>query len=176
MPSLIVFDVLELSERWIIFVITGIYLFTQKDTLIWIKEVCSFAFFKILFVTLTFFALAYVFIESEQWYYLMFCFIIYPFVSVPIQEFFFRYFFFKRYSFLPRFILRSLNIFAFVFYHGIYGNKEAVIFSFFGGIFFTEIYNSKRSFTLVCIVHGALGVILFLSGFLNSFTDLFVAH
>ena len=173
LPSLILFGYLSLSDRWILFLITGIYLIKTGMFSQFVKQISKknvYQFILSLSFTLT---LVLFYSDDTNRNYLLFSFVLYPFFSVPLQEFFFRYFFYKQYSIYSPVLLRVLNITGFTFYHVIYGNKEAVIFSFLGGILFSEIYIRTKSFLLVWAFHALLGVILFLSGFLNSFTDLF---
>lgn len=185
MPCLIVLDVIALKYRWILFVLTSLYVMPMiiviKPALpdlgisknqIWF--VLKTAFLYAFGVGLTLTSLNYfeVFAEKLLIVYLI-VFILYPLVSAPIQELFFRSYFFYRYkNLLNQQFLVLLNILLFAFYHKIYGGWLAVLLSLIGGGVLTLIYSRYKNYWTVCLAHGILGVLIYASGFGEYFTDL----
>lgn len=107
-------------------------------------------------------------IEKSKLYF--FVMIFYPILSVIPQEFIFRKFFFKRYSFYfssNKFLF--LNSACFSWAHIIFNNYLAVVFTFIGGYLFVQTYKRTNSFSLVCIEHILYGNLLFTIGLGNFF-------
>lgn len=184
-PLLIVFNVVELRFRWLLFAIIFLYV----GRMLWIIKpslsdlginnysskrilfLCSSYSIVILLVCLILYFRD-ILSGSSLLFYLI-VLIIYPIVSAPIQEVFFRSYFFHRYSELTHpYILGVLNILLFAFYHKIYGDWLAVWLSLVGGLILTLLYIIKRNFFWNWIIHGMLGVLVFVTGFGKYFTDL----
>lgn len=107
-------------------------------------------------------------VEKPKMYFLVMIF--YPILSVLPQEFIFRKFFFKRYSFyFSSNIFLLLNTFCFAWAHIIFNNYLAIIFTFIGGYLFAQTYKRTNSFSLVCIEHILYGNLLFTIGLGNFF-------
>lgn len=185
MPSLIVLDVVALKYRWFLFALTSLYLlpiivtlkpslpdlgiskyrfwFVLKGALLYAVGVGSILASLIYFGCLT---------EKLLIVYLI-VFILYPLVSAPIQELFFRSYFFYRYnSLMNRKVLIFLNIILFAFYHKIYGGWLAVLLSLIGGGLLAWLYSRDKNYWTVCLAHGILGVLVYAVGLGRYFTDL----
>lgn len=96
--------------------------------------------------------------------------VLYPLISVVVQEVVFRHFFYYRYRHLFRnrklFILANAAVFSYA--HIVFLNPVSVLFTFLGGIIFAHTYLRSRSLLLVCIEHSLYGDMLFTIG-LGSF-------
>ncbi len=92
--------------------------------------------------------------------------LIYPFLSVLPQEFFYRYFYFQRYRalFPGRRGLIISNAFAFAWAHLIYHNAIALTLTFSGGLLFAFRYERTRNFTAVWLEHTLYGIWIFTVG------------
>lgn len=94
---------------------------------------------------------------------------VYTFLSVIPQEFFYRSFFFKRYHDLitQRYgftIFLLINSALFCFAHFFFHNTLVYILTFCGGIIFTLSYKKHQSLWLVSAEHSAYGLWLFTIG------------
>jgi len=185
LPLLIIFNFVNLKYRWFLFAFIFVYIIVlinmMKPTLrdfkilgIKISKVLRLTFLYIIASLLILLILYFqntISLNSLTFYLLVL--IVYPLVSVPIQEIFFRFFYFHRYSNLTsQNTIIFLNILLFAFYHKIYGGWISVILSFAGGIIITFIYLKYNSYWWACICHGILGIIVFVTGLGKYFTDL----
>jgi membrane protease YdiL (CAAX protease family) len=99
--------------------------------------------------------------------------LVYPLISVPLQELFFRSYFFLRYQDLVRpGVLGLLNVLLFAVYHTIYGGWLSLSLSLLGGTLLTALFLAYRRFWIVWVAHGILGLAVFLAGFGRHFTTL----
>ena len=95
--------------------------------------------------------------------------LVYTFLSVVPQEFFYRSFFFKRYySWLhPQYgfsVFLLINASLFCFAHFFLHNTLVYILTFCGGVIFTLSYKKHQSLWLVSAEHSAYGLWLFTLG------------
>ncbi len=95
--------------------------------------------------------------------------LLYPAISVPLQEMLYRSLFFQRYArILPDLPLAILiNALLFAWLHVFLG-PLSMLLSFVAGLFFAETYLRSRSFALVCLEHALYGNLVFTIG-LGSF-------
>jgi uncharacterized protein len=185
LPLLIIFNFVNLKYRWFLFALIFIYIIVliklMKPTLrdfkilrIKISKVLRWVFLystALLLILLLLYFQDVITLNSFAFYLIVL--IVYPLVSAPIQEIFFRSFFFYRYSNLTnQSAIILLNILLFAFYHKIYGGWISVILSLAGGIIITFIYLKYNSYWWACICHGILGIIVFVTGLGKYFTDL----
>lgn len=175
LPTLIVSDVLQLSDRWIIFTFIGAHLIYvyHKKMIKFLKRIKLNDYLLFLGLVSVASIAAYSISTPQNRLFYFFILVTYPLISVPLQEAFFRIYFFKRYKFMPLIFKRTLNVIGFAYFHLIYGNLEAFMFTLVGGIIFTEYYIRSKSFKSVWILHALLGSGVFLLGFTDSFTDIF---
>lgn len=104
---------------------------------------------------------------------LLFIFLYYPFISAPLQEYFFRTYFYARFKGIKKPLLFWINIFSFAYFHLMYGGWLAVYLSFISGLIINLNYQRyKNDFTII-FIHALQGVLIFLMGYLNYFTDFF---
>lgn len=184
-PLLIVFNIIELRFRWILFAIIFVYvggmLWRRKPDLqeigisrssfATIIKWCSIYSLGVTVICLVLYMQDYLTLPDLLFYLVVL--IIYPIISAPAQEIFFRSFFFYRYSELSSpYVVGVLNIVLFAFYHKMYGGWLAVWLSLVGGIILTVLYMKSRNYWWVWICHGFLGVLVFVSGLGKHFTDL----
>jgi membrane protease YdiL (CAAX protease family) len=92
--------------------------------------------------------------------------IFYPLLSVYPQELIYRSFYFHRYDNLIKnhSLAILLNAILFGYMHIIFHNWVAVILTFFGGLFFANLYVRSRSILFVSIVHAVYGSMIFTLG------------
>jgi len=184
-PLLIIFDIIELKYRWFLFLFIFIYVGLMIKIIrpsyydLGIKHIRISALLKgllayiLIVLTLILFLYLRKIISIQSSVFYLGVLIIYPLLSAPAQELFFRSFFFFRYNELTnQYILATLNILFFAFYHRIYGGWLSVLLSLVGGIVLTSLYLKYKNFWWVCICHGILGIVVFISGLGKHFTDL----
>ena len=108
--------------------------------------------------------------NSEQ---MIFIFLYYPFISAPLQEYFYRTYYFARFKGIKKSLLFWLNIFSFAYIHLMYGGWLFVYFSFIAGLIINLNYRRYRNDFSIIFIHAFQGIIIFLFGYLNYFTDVF---
>jgi len=103
--------------------------------------------------------------RTHPWIFLALC-IFYPVFSAFGQEIIYRTFLYRRYKVLfPRewhFILISGITFSFL--HIVYYDPVSMILTFIGGIYFARVYVQTRSVLFSSVLHGCMGIIVFLVG------------
>jgi len=96
--------------------------------------------------------------------------LLYPLVSVVVQEIIFRHFFYHRYRRFFKstayFILANAAVFSYA--HIVFLNPVSLFFTFLGGIIFSITYLRSRSLLLVSLEHALYGDLIFTIG-LGSF-------
>jgi membrane protease YdiL (CAAX protease family) len=100
--------------------------------------------------------------KPDRWVMVIF---LYPVLSALPQEIIFRSFIFRRFA--PLFTPTQLSIasaLAFGWAHIILMNWVAVVFSFLGGLLFTDTYRKTRSLAAVCFEHALYGCYIFTIG------------
>lgn len=98
---------------------------------------------------------------------------VYPVVSVPAQEFYFRSFFFMRYrELLKPLPLAGVNAMTFSFYHALFGGWMSIIASLAGGAVLSLLYVRFRNVLVCAVVHFLLGLLAYFSGNAHLFTRL----
>lgn len=105
--------------------------------------------------------------------YLLFVFIFYPFVSAPLQEYFFRTYYYARFKGINRSLLFWYNIITFGLIHYMYGGILAVYFSVISGLIINLNYRKHQNDLAISGLHGIHGIVIFLLGYTDYFTDLF---
>ncbi|NIM15195.1 MAG: CPBP family intramembrane metalloprotease [Candidatus Aminicenantes bacterium] len=183
-PLSVVLGFVAVESRWLIWTITAIYLLTiilaqKPDSVALGLSSLSFRRLSALMIVevaiLTAFYLFFVFhwIDRQLLVRLIIILFLYPLLSVPAQEFFFRSFFFFRYGqvFEAR-LLIVVNTLSFAFYHMIFGSWIATITSLGAGFALSILYHKYRNFFLNCIIHAIFGILVFLMGWADHFTPL----
>jgi uncharacterized protein len=99
--------------------------------------------------------------------------VLYPVLSVYLQELIFRAFFFHRYAVLfaserARVLASAV---AFALAHLVMRNLFALVLSFIGGVLFARTYARSRSLLLVGLEHALLGDAIFTVGLGSYFFD-----
>lgn len=97
---------------------------------------------------------------------------LYPAVSVPAQEIFFRGFFFARYDLFPGAVIVPVNALLFSLYHAIFGSGLAVAAAAVAGAILAAVYRRSRDLYRCWLLHYAFGVAAYLGGFAEGFTAL----
>lgn len=185
-PLSVVLGLVSVESRWLIWTITAIYLLTiiiahKPDSVtlgfsslsfrrlsgIMIVEVAILMAFYLLFVFHC--------IDRQLLFRLIIVLFLYPLLSVPAQEFFFRSFFFFRYGqiFEAR-LLIATNALSFAIYHMIFGSWSAIIASLIAGFALSFLYHKYRNFFICWIIHTVFGSLVFLMGWADRFTTLLV--
>jgi len=183
-PATIILGLVELKYRWFFFGLTFVYVagivwpttpkWTNRE--FWIKKL-RFLLKWIALYLLALFGICFLLYWQghcalNDLIFGLLVFAVYP-VSAAAQELFFRVYFFRRYEALCNGkALFVLNVLLFAFYHKIYGNWLAMIFSLAGGVILTSVYWRRRLFWPVWALHAALGIAIFMSGLGQHFTDL----
>ena len=92
--------------------------------------------------------------------------ILYPVLSVYVQEVFFRAWFFHRYErlFGTGTAMVVANSIAFGLGHAMFGNWIAVPLSTLGGVLFAITYVRTKSLAAVCVEHALIGNVVFTTG------------
>ena len=110
--------------------------------------------------------------RDRPWFWLA-VMLLYPLVSVYLQEVIFRAFFFHRYGALFASdrgrVLASAALFAFA--HIVMRNVPALLLTFVGGLMFAGVYARTRSLALACLEHAVLGDFVFTIGLGTFFFD-----
>jgi membrane protease YdiL (CAAX protease family) len=102
--------------------------------------------------------------RPETWAKIM---ILYPLLSVPVQELVYRTFFFHRYGPLfgtQRGLLVIVNGLLFGFAHIMFGNWVAIAGTAVIGMLLAYRYEATRSFWAICIEHALWGALVFTVG------------
>jgi membrane protease YdiL (CAAX protease family) len=100
-------------------------------------------------------------------------FVLYPAISVPAQEIFFRGFFFARYgNLLPACALIAANAVLFGLYHAIFGSGLAVAAAMAAGALLAALYSRTRNLYLSWVLHYGFGVAAYAIGWADGFTAL----
>ena len=183
-PLSVVLGFAAVETRWLVWAITAIYLLAiiliqKPDSAALGLSSLSFrklwALMIVLVAILTALYLFFVFhwLDRKLLVRLIFILFLYPLISVPAQEFFFRSFFFFRYGqvFEPR-LLIVVNTLSFAFYHMIFENWTATLGSLAAGLVLSILYHKYRNFFLNCIIHAMFGILAFLIGWAGHFTTL----
>lgn len=119
----------------------------------------------VIFFTYMFFEEYFLIFINEKTKYFLLVMIFYPLLSVIPQEFIFRKFFFKRYSFtFSSNYLLLINVFCFTWAHIFFNNYLALLVTLLGGYLFAQTYTKTNSFSLVCLEHILYGNLLFTIG------------
>jgi membrane protease YdiL (CAAX protease family) len=99
--------------------------------------------------------------------------LLYPVVSVYLQEVIFRAFFFHRYASVftsDRGLVLGSAV-AFAHAHLIMRNVPALVLTFAGGLMFAGAYARSRALALACLEHALLGDFVFTIGLGSFFFD-----
>lgn len=183
-PLSVILGIASVETRWLMWTITAIYLLTillarKPDSAalglsslnsrkLWALMIVALAILTALYLSFVFLRL-----NRQLLVRLIFILLLYPLVSVPAQEFFFRSFFFFRYGqvFEPR-LLIAVNTLSFALYHMIFGNWAASLASLAAGVVLAILYHKFRNFFLNCLLHATFGILVFLMGWAGHFTTL----
>ena len=182
-PILFSANVFSFKERWIYFL--GIFIYITYQTIV--NKLYKQLHFKkvskkdIIFATsisiaslllLKYIVLDYFigYNESYDHEFYLFIAVLYPLVSVPLQELFFRFYYFERFSVQQdNKLLIILNIISFAIYHHMYGGWLPVVLTALASLIFTYEYLRTRNFLTIWLYHALMGIVVFLSGFTNYF-------
>ena len=98
--------------------------------------------------------------------FLPFLFLVYPILSAYPQEITHRAFFFHRYRplFPGRWLMITVNAFAFMWLHVMFWNWVALVLTLGGGFLFAYTYDRCKSTLLAGIEHGLYGNWIFFTG------------
>jgi membrane protease YdiL (CAAX protease family) len=187
-PILFSLDIFSFKDRWIYFL--GIFIYISYQTIrnklynkihfdrIKTKDLIVALIISGISLILLKYLILDFFINSDTSYtnsFYLFIIFLYPLVSVPVQELFFRFYFFERFSVEKNNkVMIVLNIISFAIYHYMYGGYLPVILTAIASIIFTFEYLKSRNFLTVWLYHALMGIVVFISGFTNYFTDLFM--
>jgi membrane protease YdiL (CAAX protease family) len=183
-PAAVMAELVDVKDRWLAWLLTAIYVLIVIGIVrpnrgsIGLLPLRPRYYFMIAgslgtaFLTIFLF-FAFGIIKGTYAMQLALVFVVYPTLSVPVQEFFFRSFFFFRYENLLRlFYLVILNALLFSFYHAIFGSWLAVGAAFFGGIILSLLYSRFWNFFVCWIAHYILGLLVYFAGWLERFTTM----
>lgn len=181
-PSLILFGLASLEDRWVLWFLTGAYVLAtllvvrprKQDLGLSRPHILG----RVLLIAASIGAVGALWWnwlhptnDHEGLFTAALVFVFYPGLSVPFQEFFFRSFFFQRYAdLLPPGLLGLLNAFLFSFYHVIYGHLFPALAALLAGFLLAFLYLRYRDLTLCWAVHYLGGLGLYLAGFGHLFT------
>ena len=189
-PAVVAGQVAPVESRWLVWACTGLYVVAALSVArprvhslgllparsFMARLVLASAF--LLGLTAVFLRLFVTAVDSTLAQQFILLFVLYPTISVPAQEFFFRSFFYWRYELLlPNPYLSISNIFLFSFYHIIYGSWGAAFAGLAGGLILSVLYARYRNLLVCWAVHYVLGIVVYLAGFAHRFTtaDIFTS-
>ncbi|MCP4146353.1 MAG: CPBP family intramembrane metalloprotease [bacterium] len=175
-----------MENRWLIWGITAIYLFavvlSRKPgaaalgfSSLNFSRLALFIIVGVVILTAIYLFFVFHWIERQMLIRLIFVFILYPLLSVPAQEFFFRSFFFFRYGQVfktPSLIV--VNALSFAYYHIIFGSWRVAAASLVAGVVLSILYKKHQELFLCCIIHAIFGILVFLAGWAGKFTTLHI--
>jgi membrane protease YdiL (CAAX protease family) len=183
-PLSVVLGFAAVETRWLIWTITAIYLLTvilgrkPNSAALGLSALSFRRLWALMIVAAAILTALYLFfvfhwLDRKLLVRLFIILFLYPLLSVPAQEFFFRSFFFFRYGqvFEPR-LLIVVNTLSFAFYHMIFGSWIATLASLAAGFVLSILYHKYRNFSLNCIIHTMFGILVFLMGWSGHFTTL----
>ena len=184
LPTAIASGIVPLQARWLVFLFTGLYVMavlirnrigpprlglpTVRNRLVGLLAVLVVG--AGLAIGFLVWADAVPRVTSLRW---SLVFVLYPAISVPAQEIFFRGFFFVRYEdLLPGALIIPVNALLFSVYHAIFGSGLAVAAAAVVGAILAAMYRGSRDLYRCWLLHYAFGVAAYLSGWAEGFTAL----
>jgi membrane protease YdiL (CAAX protease family) len=184
LPAAIASGIVPLRARWLVFLGTGLYVIavlirnrvgparlglpTVRNRLAGLLAI--FVLGAGLAIGLLVWADAVPAVTGVRW---TLVFVLYPAISVPAQEVFFRGFFFVRYEdLLPGALIVPVNALLFSLYHAIFGSGLAVAAAAVAGAILAAVYRSSRDLYRCWLLHYAFGIAAYLAGWVEGFTAL----
>lgn len=138
-----------------------------RDKALWRPILRRFVFAAVGLVALTFWLVPerWLAFPSERPHLWLMVMVLYPWISVLPQEFFYRTYFFHRYAplFGERWLLFA-SAFTFGFSHIVFHNWVAVLLCLVGGTYFADTYRKRPSLALVMAEHALYGCFIFTIG------------